>query len=85
MIINCGNCIFNEDDLADWYGCIFSDGITWCGCDDWVPNDSAMEKLKIERKNWRKTYEERRKYNRKVPEAKRLWIDRNGQIRDSLS
>jgi hypothetical protein len=76
----CGNCFFNEDELADWYGCVFSNGCLWSGCDNWIPNDLAMEKLKIERKNWRKTYEARRKYNEEVPEEKRLIINRKGQI-----
>jgi hypothetical protein len=80
MIINCGNCFFNEDELSDWYGCIFSNGCLWAGCDKWLPNDLAMEKLKIERKNWRKTYEQRQEYNKEVPEEKRLWINRNYEV-----
>jgi len=46
MITNCSNCFFNNDELADWYGCIFGNGNMWEGCNDWIPDDLAMEKLK---------------------------------------
>jgi hypothetical protein len=80
---HCGNCLFNNDELTDWYGCIWGDG-TGGGsskiCIYWIPNDKAMAQIEDERKNWRKIYKARQKYNEEVPEEQRLSINREGEV-----
>ena len=82
MMSGCPNCIFNSDELSDWYGCIFGDGLMEEWCEDWIPNDAAMAEMKRNRRKWRKIYMERRKYNTSVPEEQRLSINRKFEVVD---
>jgi hypothetical protein len=80
MIPGCHNCIFDNESLTDWYGCIFGDGLDRCCCEAWIPTDAAIEEMNRVRKNWRAIYENRRKYNAQVPEEKRLCINRKFEV-----
>ena len=80
MMSGCHSCIFNSEKLSDWYGCIWGDGLLQDCCQAWIPNSAAMAQMKRDRKNWRKIYAKRQKYNASVPEERRVRIDKKGEV-----
>jgi len=80
MLPGCHNCLFRSDELSEWYGCLWGDGLLSHGCGNWIPNDEAMAQIQEERKNWRSIYEKRKQYNREVPEEERVRVNREGLV-----